>query len=41
MAEKEKEREKGRGRERIPTRLHTISIEPNGGLNLTNHELVT
>ena len=29
-----------RVRERIPGRLHTISIEPHAGLELTNHEIV-
>ena len=28
-------------RERIPGRLHTVSIEPNAGLQLMNHEIMT
>ena len=35
--EGQKERERGR----IPSRLHTIGAEPDAGLNLTNHEIVT
>ena len=38
-------REQGRGRERgkerIPSRLHAVSAEPNTGLDLTNHEIMT
>ena len=30
-----------RGRERIPSRLHTVSTEPDVGLDLTNHEIMT
>ena len=30
-----------RGRERIPSRLHTFSAEPDAGLKLTNHEIMT
>ena len=30
-----------RGRERIPSRLHIASVEPNAGLELTNHEIMT
>ena len=30
-----------RERERIPNRLYTVSIEPNVGLDLMNHEIVT
>ena len=29
------------GRERIPSRLHAVSIESNAGLDLTNHEIMT
>ena len=29
-----------RGRERIPSRLHPVSIEPNVGHDLTNHEIM-
>ena len=45
--EREREREskwgRGRekGRERIPSRLHTVSTEPNVGLQLTNSEIMT
>ena len=53
--ERERERERGRegergrgrerGRQRIPSRLHTISAEPEAGLNtgleLTNSEIMT
>ena len=43
--EREREREQGRGRERgierIPSRLRTISMEPDVGLKPTNHEMVT
>ena len=28
-------------RERIPSRLHTVSAEPNVGLELANHEIMT
>ena len=30
-----------RGRERIPGRLRTVSAEPDVGLELTNHEIMT
>ena len=33
--------ERERGRERIPSRLHTISAEPDVGLDLTNCEIMT
>ena len=33
----ERERE---GRERIPSRLLTVSTEPNAGLDLMNHEIM-
>ena len=42
-----RERVSGRGserqgeRERIPSRLSTVSAEPNVGLKLTNHEVLT
>ena len=26
--------------ERIPNRFHTVSAEPNAGLELTNHEII-
>ena len=28
-------------RERIPSRLRTVSMEPDVGLDLTNHEIMT
>ena len=28
-------------RERIPSKLHAVSTEPNAGLKLTNHEIIT
>ena len=40
-----REREQGRGRERrrerIPSRLHTVSVEPDTGLDPMNCEAVT
>ena len=33
--------EKGRRRERVPSRLHTVSVEPDMGLKLTNCEIMT
>ena len=30
-----------RGRERIPSRLHAFSPEPEVGLKFTNHEIMT
>ena len=30
-----------RGRERIPSRLHAVSAEPDVGLKLTNREITT
>ena len=30
-----------RGRERIPSRLHAVSIEPGAGLELINREITT
>ena len=46
MREKRGEREPERGRERqgereIPSRLHAVSTEPNLGLELMNHEIMT
>ena len=35
------EREKGRERERIPNRFHTVSADPDTGLNTKNHEIIT
>ena len=37
----EGQRERERERERIPNSLHTVSREPNVGLNLTNYEIMT
>ena len=37
----EPERGREKGRERIPSRFHTISAEPDTGLELTNHEIMT
>ena len=34
-------RSRERGKERIPSRLHTVSTEPDVGLELTNHEIMT
>ena len=34
-------RERERGRERIPSRLCSVSTEPNVELELTNHEITT
>ena len=34
------ERERA-GKERIPSRLHALSTEPNIGLDLTNEEIMT
>ena len=39
--EREREREKDTETERIPSRLHTASEEPNVGFETTNHEIVT
>ena len=36
-----REREGGRERGRIPSRLHTASVEPGAGLELTNREIMT
>ena len=35
------ERARGRGKERIPSRLCTIGVEPDVGLELTNREIMT
>ena len=32
---------KEKGRERIPSRLHIVSTEPDAGLELTNREIMT
>ena len=39
--EHEKKRGRERGREKIPTRIHAVSPEPNLGLNPMNHEIMT
>ena len=36
-----RDRERDRERERIPSMLHTVSMEPNMGLDLRNHEIMT
>ena len=48
MRDRETKREQGRGRERLGDaesqagpRLHAVSTEPDTGLELTNHEIVT
>ena len=43
MREREREREQaGEGqRDRLPSRLCTVSAEPNTGLELANHEIMT
>ena len=38
---RERQHEQGRGRERIPSRLHADSAEPDLGLELTSHEIMT
>ena len=39
--ERERERDAERGRERIPSRLCTVSTQPEGGLELTDCEIMT
>ena len=45
LREGERKREQGRGRERrrerIPSRLHAVSTEPDAGLKLTHSEIMT
>ena len=41
MSRRGAERERERKRERIPSRLHAVSAEPNTGLELTNWEIMT
>ena len=38
---RDRERERERERERIPSRLHSVGIEPNVRLELTNREIMT
>ena len=37
----EGQRERERGGERIPSRLHAVSAEPDTGLESTNREIMT
>ena len=37
----ERERERERGRQRIPSRFHTVSAEPDVGLDLMNQAVMT
>ena len=39
--QRERERERERGRERILSRLHAVSTEPDAGLEATNQEIMT
>ena len=39
--QREREREREREKERIPSRLRTVSTEPDVGLEVTNHEIMT
>ena len=45
LRERERESKQGRdrekGRERIPSRFHAVSTEPNSGFPLTNCEIMT
>ena len=41
MSERQGEGQRERERERIPSRLHTVSAEPDAGLELMNRESVT
>ena len=36
-----KQRERERGRQGIPSRFHTVSTEPDAGLELKNSEIIT
>ena len=36
-----RESEGGAERERIPSRFHAVSAEPDTGLKLTNHKIMT
>ena len=35
------DRDKGKGREKIPSRLYAVRAEPDKGLKLMNHEIIT
>ena len=37
----EQGRGREKGRERVPSRLHTVSTEPDAGPKLTNREIMT
>ena len=37
----DEQREREGERERIPSGLHSVSAEPNAGLELMNHEIMT
>ena len=39
--EKAEEGQRERGRQRIPSRLHTVSAEPDAGLDPVNREVMT
>ena len=39
--ERERERARERGRQRIPSKLHALHTEPNMGIDLMNHEMMT
>ena len=44
MKERDSKHSRGgteRGGERIPSRLHAVSMEPDVGLELMNHEIMT
>ena len=41
LREREQAAEGQREGERIPSRLYTISVEPDAGLDLMNHEIMT
>ena len=37
----DRQRERKKKRKRIPSRLYTVSREPEAGLKLTDHEIMT
>ena len=41
LRESRQKRDRERGRERIPSRLCAVRAEPNTGLDLMNHEIMT